>query len=137
MAALSPNADNVDATSFGSILAGNGGIALDSDTSDLTWGSLWAAMAGAFISFGIQLVVFQLLRWRLIRIYRPRTYLVPERERVAIPPHGIIGWIKPVFATPALQIIQKCGLDAYFFVRYLRMCLKVFTPMLVVIMPIL
>jgi hypothetical protein len=129
--------DDVDVTSFGSILAGNGGIALNEETSDLTWGSLWAAMAGAFISFGVQLVVFQLLRWRLIRIYRPRTYLVPERERVSIPPHGIIGWIKPVFATPALQIIQKCGLDAYFFVRYLRMCLKVFTPMLVVIMPIL
>jgi hypothetical protein len=135
MAALPPDPDNVDVTSIGSILKGNGGIALDE--SELTWGALWAAMAGAFISFGVQLVLFQLLRWRLIRIYRPRTYLVPERERVSIPPHGIIGWIKPVVATPALQIIQKCGLDAYFFVRYLRMCLKVFTPMLVVIMPIL
>jgi hypothetical protein len=136
MSQLPQDPNNVDFNDFGSILAGNGGAALQVNEG-LTWGSLWAAMAGAFISFGVQLVVFQLLRWRLIRIYRPRTYLVPERERVSIPPHGIIGWIKPVFATPALQIIQKCGLDAYFFVRYLRMCLKVFTPMLVVIMPIL
>ena len=134
MAALPQDAGNVDVSSLGSLLSSSGGAALG---DQLTWNSLWAAIATAFVSFGVQLIVFQLLRWRLIRIYRPRTYLVPERERVPIPPHGIIGWIKPVFATPALQIIQKCGLDAYFFVRYLRMLLKVFTPMLVVIMPIL
>jgi len=132
---LAADPQDVDVTSIGSILSGNGGIALSNDVT--TWGSLWAAIAGAFISFGIQFAVFQLLRWRLIRIYRPRTYLVPERERVAIPPHGFIGWVKPVFATPALQIIQKCGLDAYFFIRYLRMLLKVFTPMLVIVLPIL
>lgn len=62
---------------------------------------------------------------------------MPERERIAIPPHGIIGWIKPVFSTPSLQLIQKCGLDAYFFIRYLRMLLKIFAPMLVIIAPIL
>jgi len=135
MSSLQADPEDVDVSSFGSILGGNGGIALGSE--GWSWGTLWAAIAAAFVSFGVQLIVFQLLRWRLIRIYRPRTYLVPERERIAIPPHGFIGWIKPVFATPALQIIQKCGLDAYFFVRYLRMLLKIFTPMLVVILPIL
>jgi hypothetical protein len=49
----------------------------------------------------------------------------------------MIGWIKPVFSTPSLQLIQKCGLDAYFFIRYLRMLLKIFAPMLVVLTPIL
>jgi hypothetical protein len=114
---------------------GNAGAALEGANG--SWNSLWAAISVALATAGAQMLVFILLRWRLIRIYRPRTYLVPERERVAIPPHGIIGWIKPVFTIPSLQLIQKCGLDAYFFIRYLRMLLKIFAPMLVIIAPIL
>lgn len=129
-----PDADNIDANDWSSILAGNAGAALRTDNS---WGTLAASAAAGFTSAGIQLLVFILLRWRLTRIYRPRTYLVPPRERIAIPPHGIIGWIKPVFTIPSLQLIQKCGLDAYFFIRYLRMLLKIFAPMLCIIAPIL
>jgi hypothetical protein len=135
MSTTAPDAEDVDASSVGSLLSGNAGAALkDGSTS---WNALWAAMSFALAGAGVQMLVFVLLRWRLTRIYRPRTYLVPERERVPIPPHGLIGWIKPVFATPSLHIIQKCGLDAYFFIRYLRMLLKIFAPMLVVLTPIL
>jgi hypothetical protein len=35
------------------------------------------------------------------------------------------------------EILPKAGMDAYFFLRYLSMCLKIFTPMLVVILPTL
>jgi hypothetical protein len=35
------------------------------------------------------------------------------------------------------DILQKCGMDAYFFLRYLTMCLKIFAPMTVLILPIL
>jgi hypothetical protein len=131
-----PNAEDVDTSSWASWLIGNAGAADTTDDSQ-TWNALWAAIAIALPTALVQILVFLILRWRLIRIYRPRTYLVPERERVAIPPPGIIGWIKPVFATPSLQLIQKCGLDAYFFVRYLRMLLKIFAPMLLIILPIL
>ena len=130
-----PNAEDVDTSSFNSWLIGNAGAA-GADSSQ-TWNALWATIAVALPTALVQILVFVLLRWRLIRIYRPRTYLVPERERIAIPPHGITGWIKPIFATPSLQLIQKCGLDAYFFIRYLRMLLKVFAPMLIIILPIL
>lgn len=130
----SPDAEDVDFSSGSSILNGNAGAALNIDPS---WPALWAAISVGLLGFAIQMTVFFLLRWRLTRIYRPRTYLVPERERIPIPPHGIIGWIKPVFATPSIQLIQKCGLDAYFFIRYLRMLFKIFAPMLVVILPIL
>lgn len=118
MSAPAPDPSTVNATDFGSFINGNAGAALHETGG---WNALWAAMSFALATAGIQMLVFVLLRWRLTRIYRPRTYLVPERERVAIPPHGIIGWIKPVFSTPSLQLIQKCGLDAYFFIRYLRM----------------
>ena len=68
---------------------------------------------------------------------RPRTFLVPERERIAAPPKGPWQWIKPVFQTSNSAFIEKCGLDAYFFLRYLRTLLKIFIPMAIIILPIL
>lgn len=43
----------------------------------------------------------------------------------------------PVFRTSNSDFIQKCGLDAYFFLRYLRTLLKIFVPLALVILPIL
>ena len=35
------------------------------------------------------------------------------------------------------EIIKKCGLDAYFFLRYLQTLLVIFIPIAVVVIPIL
>ena len=43
----------------------------------------------------------------------------------------------PIFRTSNSEFIQKCGLDAYFFLRYLRTLLKIFVPLAFVILPIL
>ncbi|EME47091.1 hypothetical protein DOTSEDRAFT_69155 [Dothistroma septosporum NZE10] len=102
-----------------------------------TVGALVAAIAGSLVSLGVQLLIFLLLRLRLSRIYTPKSYLVPERERVQAPPGGIIGWLYPLFTTNNLTLIQKCGLDAYFFLRFLRMLLKLFFPAALIIIPIL
>ena len=102
-----------------------------------TINTLLAAIAGSAASFGVQGLIFLLLRLRLSRIYRPRSYLVPERERVPAPPPGLVKWLVPLFTTPNLAFIQKCGLDAYFFLRYLRMLLKIFLPVALVVLPIL
>ena len=72
-----------------------------------------------------------------LRYSQPRTYLVPERERTAPSPAGLFRWIIPVFRTSNSEFIKKCGLDAYFFLRYLRMLLKIFIPLSIVILPIL
>ena len=45
--------------------------------------------------------------------------------------------MQPVFRTSNSDFIQKCGLDAYFFLRYLRTLLKIFIPLALVILPIL
>src|SRR6266498_408841 len=68
---------------------------------------------------------------------QPRTYLVPERERTKPSPPGFFTWIWPVFKTSNSEFIQKCGLDAYFFLRFLRMLLKIFIPLALLILPIL
>ncbi|EME85399.1 uncharacterized protein MYCFIDRAFT_114224, partial [Pseudocercospora fijiensis CIRAD86] len=102
-----------------------------------TVNTLAASLVSAFASLGIQVLVFMLLRLRLSRIYRPKSYLVPERERVAAPPGGLVGWLYPLFTTTNLGLIQKCGLDAYFFLRFLRMLLKIFFPATLLALPIL
>ena len=53
---------------------------------------------------------------------------MPERERTNPPPKGLWQWLIPVIKTNRNDFIQKSGLDAYFFLRYLRMLLKIFIP---------
>lgn len=69
---------------------------------------------------------------------QPRSFLVPVKQRVK-PPHGNpIKWLVEVFKLKEdPDVLQKAGMDAYFFLRYLKMCLKIFFPMAIVILPIL
>ena len=100
-------------------------------------GAFVGALGSGLAIFGVQVALFYFLKFYFPRIYRPRTYLVPEKERTAQPPGGLFSWVKPVFFTPNSDFIRKCGLDAYFFLRYLRLLLKMFIPMALIILPIL
>ncbi|KAJ5132033.1 hypothetical protein N7448_006191 [Penicillium atrosanguineum] len=96
-----------------------------------------ASLATATVVFVVEFLLFLLLKGKLTRIYQPRTYLVPDRERTEPSPPGLFRWIGPVFRTSSSEFIQKCGLDAYFFLRYLRMLLKIFVPLGLMIIPVL
>ena len=96
-----------------------------------------STLASGLAVFGVQFALFYILKIYIPRIYRPRTYLVPEKERVEAPPEGLLTWFLPIFKTSNSEIIRKCGLDAYFFLRYLRLLLKIFIPLACVILPIL
>ncbi|KAE8352253.1 hypothetical protein BDV28DRAFT_161900 [Aspergillus coremiiformis] len=96
-----------------------------------------ASLGTAIVIFAVEFLLFLLLKSKLTRIYQPRTYLVPDRERTEPSPPGLFRWIGPVFHTSSTEFIQKCGLDAYFFLRYLRMLLKIFLPLGCIILPVL
>lgn len=68
---------------------------------------------------------------------KPKTFLVPERERTEPPPRTPWGWLFAIFRFRDREIIKKCGLDAYFFLRYLQTLLIIFIPLAIVILPIL
>lgn len=68
---------------------------------------------------------------------KPKTYLVPERERTDPPPRSILATIRTVILFKDRDIINKCGLDAYFFLRYLKTLIIIFIPICVVVLPIL
>ena len=122
-------------TSLGGILDAGGSNG--SQNQGISVGSFVASLGSALAIFGLNLAAFLLISSKLERIYLPRTYLVPERERTNAPPKGLWRWILAVFKVPNSEFIQKCGLDAYFFLRYLRTLLRIFIPCALVLLPIL
>ncbi|KAL8840917.1 MAG: hypothetical protein Q9170_001110 [Blastenia crenularia] len=130
----SPATPQTNDTSFNGILNA-GGVA--GQRSGQSVRNFIASLVTAFSIFGLGILAFLIVKNKLLRIYRPRTYLVPERERTKPPPDGIWQWIIPVFKTSNSDFISKCGLDAYFFLRYLRTLLKIFVPLAFFIIPIL
>ncbi|KAH8834007.1 hypothetical protein DL96DRAFT_1491150 [Flagelloscypha sp. PMI_526] len=82
--------------------------------------------------FGIELVLFTLLRPYFKSIYEPRTFAPPKSKRVQSLGSSYFGWILSIFRSNPEDIIPGNGLDAYFYVRFLRMCLKIFGPIWIV-----
>ncbi|KAK4178230.1 hypothetical protein QBC36DRAFT_109709 [Triangularia setosa] len=95
------------------------------------------ALAASLIIFGVQMGFFLLFRNKLVRIFKPKTYLVPERERTEPPPASHFALLYKLMAFRDREIIKKCGLDAYFFLRYLQTLLIIFIPIALVVIPIL
>ncbi len=66
---------------------------------------------------------------------QPRTYLVPEGQRTIPRPSGTISWIPRMFQLPDRIILEHSGLDAFFFLRYIRTLLTIFTSLSVIVIP--
>ena len=115
----------------------NGGAGGGQRSQGVTIGAFFSALILSLVLFGVQVFAFSAINSHFTRIYRPKTFLVPERERAAAPPKGPWRWIFAVFKIANTDFIQKCGLDAYFFLRYLRALLKIFIPITIIILPIL
>ncbi|KAL8668927.1 MAG: hypothetical protein Q9168_006461 [Polycauliona sp. 1 TL-2023] len=71
------------------------------------------------------------------RIYQPKTYLVQDRLRVDTVPANPIKWIRRIFTIRDEELKTKCGLDGYFFIRFLRAILLIFVPMMLIVVTVL
>lgn len=60
-----------------------------------------------------------------------------DQQCIEEPPEGLLAWLKPVWSTTDDVIVEKCGFDAFLFLRYLRMLLKVFLPVTFIVLPVL
>ncbi|RPD56035.1 DUF221-domain-containing protein [Lentinus tigrinus ALCF2SS1-6] len=78
--------------------------------------------------FGIELGVFTLVRPFFPAIYQPRTYIPPKSRRVAELTKNILLWPYAVFMSDYREIRDKNGMDAYFYVRFLRMIVRILLP---------
>ncbi|KIP07764.1 hypothetical protein PHLGIDRAFT_70481 [Phlebiopsis gigantea 11061_1 CR5-6] len=75
---------------------------------------------------GAEVVAFVILRRRLSRIYEPRTYLPPPDKRAVGLPSGWWQWLIAILAIPTGDVLEKNGMDAYMFLRFLRLLIILF-----------
>ena len=89
--------------------------------------------------FAFAILAFFLLKSSAIgrRIYQPKTYLVQDRLRVDAVPADPIRWIRRIFSIRDDELKRKCGLDGYFFIRFLRAILLIFVPSMIVVVTVL
>lgn len=73
--------------------------------------------AGAFV------VIFLILRSKMKRVYRPRTYLpsVPEPLRSEDLPQGRFNWLSTFKSMPDEYVLNHQSLDGYLYLRFLKM----------------
>lgn len=122
---------------FGNIINGAAGTAQGREGTTVQ--TFVLSLAAGLVLFAVQFGAFLLVRnyfWAK-RIYQPRSFLIPSKDRVKPPPNNPLRWLWVLLKTPNDLVLRKAGMDAYFFVRYLGMCLKIFFPMALVILPIL
>ncbi|KAL2126444.1 hypothetical protein VTI74DRAFT_891 [Chaetomium olivicolor] len=78
-----------------------------------------AVVSAAYIA------VFLILRRSQRRYYAPRTYLgsLKDIERSPPLPNGLVNWVGSFWKIPDIYALQHQSLDAYLYLRYLRMAL--------------
>jgi len=108
-------------------------------------GTSFSAFATSLVTYvvlaGVQLAAFLIFRgygvkWSK-RFYAPRTYLVTRSRQVQELPRGLVLWARVFLSHLDDEIVSnKCGLDAFFFLRYLKMLAVVFCA-IVIVFPVL
>lgn len=78
--------------------------------------------------FGAELAVFTVVRRRFRGIYEPRTFIPAENKRIHPLTNSLLGWPIAVFKSDWRATKHHNGMDAYFFIKYLRMMVRVFLP---------
>lgn len=96
-----------------------------------------SSLVVAIVIFGVQLALFILLRPRIKKLYEPRTYLVPPKLRVSSPGSGLLDWLMATVKYDIEDVVDRGGLDSYFFLRFMRMLLWIFGVACCIILPIL
>ncbi|KXH42110.1 hypothetical protein CNYM01_05769 [Colletotrichum nymphaeae SA-01] len=91
-----------------------------SDSSSLM--SLVSTLIPVLIYTVVCLLIFWALRRRSLRVYSPRTILRDffSHEQSVQLPKGWLNWVKPFWTVPDTEILNRSSLDAFLFLRYLR-----------------
>ncbi|OAX35679.1 hypothetical protein K503DRAFT_722594, partial [Rhizopogon vinicolor AM-OR11-026] len=103
------------------------GVDQSTATSATTATFLTALVFNAAV-FGIEIAVFTVLRPYFKQIYEPRTQAQTEKDRVKPLESGFLTWPIALFKSDYRDVQQVNGPDAYLFVRFLRMMIRVLLP---------
>ncbi|CAI4214972.1 unnamed protein product [Parascedosporium putredinis] len=91
-----------------------------SDSASLA--SLFSTLVPVLVYAGVCILIFWCLRHRLPRVYSPRTILTSllPQERSSPLPKTWFTWVKPFFQLEDTIVLHHTTLDAYLFLRYLK-----------------
>lgn len=102
------------------------------------WGMVDTLIPVLVVSI-VYIVIFLIMRRSQSRFYAPRTYLgsIRESERSPELKPGIFGWFSTFWKIPDTYALQHQSLDAYLFIRYLRILCAICFVSLCITWPIL
>ncbi|KAM7199921.1 DUF221 domain containing protein [Naviculisporaceae sp. PSN 640] len=96
------------------------GTARDRDPPSLS--GMISTLVPVLLISAVYLVIFLFLRRSQRRYYAPRTYIGSLRESERSPPlsSGFFNWFSTFWKIPDVYAVQHQSLDAYFYIRFLR-----------------
>ncbi|KAK4163183.1 hypothetical protein QBC43DRAFT_290148 [Cladorrhinum sp. PSN259] len=96
----------------------------DNDKAFTLW-SMLLTLGPVLAVSSIYIGIFLVLRKSKRRYYAPRTYLgnLRESERSPPLPNGLFNWVGTFWKIPDVYALQHQSLDAYLYIRFLRMAL--------------
>ncbi|KAK2877060.1 hypothetical protein FQN49_001444 [Arthroderma sp. PD_2] len=104
----------------------------DPFTSDLSYNAFWASLGTSIgITVGLALL-FSLVRPRNSVVYAPK---VKHADKAHAPPplgKGVFAWITPIIKVKEGELVDRIGMDATVFLRFMRMCRNMLLVMSVV-----
>ncbi|KAH8602089.1 hypothetical protein B0O99DRAFT_499765 [Bisporella sp. PMI_857] len=95
----------------------------EKNTPNTSISGVVATLAPTLPAAAIYVIIFLILRKSHRRWYAPRTYLgaLRDEERTTPLPNGLFNWIRPFWQIPDTYALQHQSLDAYLFLRFLKM----------------
>ncbi|KAI9095569.1 hypothetical protein DFS34DRAFT_626429 [Phlyctochytrium arcticum] len=100
-------------------------------------------LAGVSVAFGLQAAIslgliagFSFLRPRNKIVYEPRTKFAPEQKRPKPLKWYPTAWLRPTLFTDENMLMDKIGLDAVMFLRFLRFCFHFFAGICILGIPL-
>lgn len=87
-----------------------------------------SALVIGLVVLAVFIAVFFILHNRARHIFQPRNVLAPPNKRAPDLPTQVVSWFTFIWREPEISILHINGPDAYFFVRFLRLMLKIFVP---------
>lgn len=93
------------------------------DTEPVSLSGLVSTLVPTLVVAGIYFVIFLILRRNQKRWYSPRSYIgsLRETERTPALPGGFLNWVGRFWKIPDTWALQTQSLDAFLFLRYIRM----------------
>lgn len=87
-----------------------------------------SALVVGLVVFAVFFIVFLFLHNRARPTFQPRNTIAPPNKRAPDLPAHVVGWFTAIWREPEITVLHINGPDAYFFIRFLRLMLKIFVP---------